>query len=160
VIVVSDASPLIGLAKIDHLYLLPDLFGTVTVPSAVHYELVVLGAGLAGAEQLAAVPWLHVQAVTSRIQVDYLRADLDPGESEALVLAQELGADRFLVDEERARAVARILGIPHIGTVGILVAAKRLDHIQRISPLLDQLQQHNFYLSQRLVRMVLQQVNE
>jgi uncharacterized protein len=51
-VVVANASPLIGLAKINHLHLLPSLFGAVTIPKAIYTELVVKGAGLPGLKQL------------------------------------------------------------------------------------------------------------
>ena len=158
--VVADASPLIGLAKLDHLHLLPWLFGSVTIPEVVYTELVVLGAGLPGSDAFARADWLQVQTVRDRIQVEYLRADLDPGEAEALVLAQETGARFFVVDEARARTVARLLTIPHIGTAGILVLAKQQGHVAQVAPLIDELRNHNFYLSDRLIRIILQQVNE
>jgi uncharacterized protein len=159
-VIVSDASPLIGLAKIAHLHLLPLLYGTIKIPTAVYTELTVSGVGRAGAEEMAQARWLQVEPVTDRFRVDYLRSDLDLGEAEALVLAQEKRADYFLVDEERARTVAKLLDIPFIGTAGILILAKRIGHIPAVAPLIFQLRRHQFYLSDRLVEMVLRQVNE
>lgn len=49
-IVVSDTSPIINLAIIEQLHLLPTLFERVTIPYAVYHEIVIAGAGLAGAE--------------------------------------------------------------------------------------------------------------
>lgn len=158
--VVADASPLIAFAKIGHLHLLPTLFELVTIPEAVHTEIVILGAGLSGAEDFARAEWLRVESVANQTRVDYLQVDLDRGESEAIVLAQEMQADRFLVDEERARAMARILQIPHVGTAGLLILAKQLGHIERVAPLLDQLASERFYLSSRLVRQILHESGE
>jgi uncharacterized protein len=159
-LVVADASPLIGLAKIDHLHLLSSLFGIVTIPGAVYTELVVKGAGLPGSEAIARAKWLQARTVTDRIQIDFLRADLDIGEAEAIVLAQEVGANPFLVDETRARTAAKLLDIPHIGTAGILILAKRRGHIVQIAPLLDALRARKFFLSDRLVRLILEQAGE
>jgi uncharacterized protein len=159
-VIVSDASPLIGLAKISHLHLLPLLYGTIKVPTAVYAELTVSGVGRAGAEEVAQASWIQVESVTDQLRVDYLRGDLDLGEAEALVLAQERHANYFLVDEERARTVAKLLRVPFIGTAGILVLAKRTGHIPAVAPLILQLRRHQFYLSDRLVEMILRQVNE
>lgn len=51
--VVSDASPLIALARIDCLELLPKLYDRVLIPSEVYAEVAVAGAGLPGAGQIA-----------------------------------------------------------------------------------------------------------
>jgi predicted nucleic acid-binding protein len=159
-IVVSDASPLIGLAKIAHLHLLPSLYRTVTIPEAVYAELTNRGAGRTGVDEFTQATWLQVSPVTDRLQVDYLRGDLDLGEAEALVLARERQAAYFLVDEERGRTVAKLLHIPHIGTAGILVMAKQTGHIPAVAPLILQLRRHRFYLSDRLVEVILHQVGE
>jgi uncharacterized protein len=98
--------------------------------------------------------------LTDRLKVDLLRADLDTGEAEALVLAQELSANPFLVDEARARTVAKLLEIPHIGTAGILILAKRRGYFAQIAPLIDDLRAQQFYLSNQLVRLILEQVGE
>ena len=49
-----------------------------------------------------------------------LAAELDDGEAEALVQAQERGAEFFLVDERRARQVAVRQGLTLYGTVRLL----------------------------------------
>ena len=158
--VVADSSPLIALAKINQLDLLPRLVGPITIPQAVHYELVVQGAGLPGSSQIAQADWITVREVTERTHVELLRTDLDFGEAEAIVLTQEIQARRLLVDEMRARMAAELLAIPHTGTIGLLVLAKRAGHLQQIAPYLDQLRTQNFYLSPALYQRILHQVGE
>lgn len=64
-IVVSNTSPLINLAAIDHLERLRDLYGTIYIPVAVYDEIVVYGAGLAGSEEVRDADWIIREAVTS-----------------------------------------------------------------------------------------------
>jgi uncharacterized protein len=74
---------------------------------------------------------------------------LDAGESEVLVLAQEIGATA-VIDERRGRNLAVALGIPQTGTIGILLAAKRAGSIPEITSLLNQLLENGVRLSPRL----------
>ncbi len=58
-------------------------------------------------------------------------------ESDAIVIAQELGSDLLLMDERKGRQIASSLGLNTVGLLGILVDAKRTGHIQQVEPLLD-----------------------
>jgi len=64
--VVSDASPLVSLARLGHLELLHALYGDVLVPEAVWQELVVQGAGQPGAAELGRAPWIRRCTVGNR----------------------------------------------------------------------------------------------
>jgi hypothetical protein len=63
VTVLSDSSPLITLAKIGRLDLLPQLYEKVTITPEVYAEVVVSGAGLAGSSQISAAKWIDVKPV-------------------------------------------------------------------------------------------------
>lgn len=92
-IVVSDTSPILNLARIARLELLPALYHQVIIPPAVHGELIASKRDLPPAIDLAAEPWLTVAVPKNQAEVQKLREDLDPGEAEAIVLAVELRAD-------------------------------------------------------------------
>jgi predicted nucleic acid-binding protein len=158
--VVADSSPLIALAKIEQIDLLPRLLGPILIPEAVYNEIVVLGAGMPGSSQIARADWIEVRSVSDPFQVELLQDDLDIGEAEAIVLAQEVQARRLLIDEMRARAAAELLGIPHTGTIGLLLLAKRAGYLDQIAPFLQQLRRHNFYLSSTLYQAILTQAHE
>jgi len=88
-VVVADAGPLIALARVRHLDLLRELYGAVRVPPMVHAELAI-GAGRPGAKVLAdafAAEWIAVKPVVDADVVASISRLLDPGESEAIVLA-------------------------------------------------------------------------
>lgn len=137
--VVSNTSPLINLARIARLDLLHQLYGELMIPEAVWDEVVVKGAGQAGADEVKAAFWIKTQATTDKLLVRALRHELDAGEAEAIVLALETGADLLLVDERLGREIARHLGLRYIGLIGVLIAAKRQGLIMEIKPLLDAL---------------------
>jgi len=136
-IVVSNASPLINLARIGHLDLLQAVYSELAIPQAVWEEVVVEGAGQPGAEQVRQANWIRVHPVTNRHLVKALRQDLDAGEAEAIALAAESGAELLIIDERLGRETARHLGLQCVGLIGVLVEAKHRGIIQAIKPYLD-----------------------
>ena len=92
--------------------------------------------------------------------MNYLRTDLDRGEAEVLVLAEELHADWVLLDETKARLAAQLLGLRFTGTVGLLLLAKRVGKIAAIRPLLDELRAKKFHLSEKVYCAALEQAGE
>lgn len=146
--IVCNAGPLISLARIERLSLLPALFGEIVVPPAVHRE-VTNDESLPGAKDLVHAGWLKLAEVQDRRAVERLLSSLDVGEAEALILAQELGATAA-IDEKRGRRLAADLGVPQTGTVGILLSARREGIVPAVRPLLDHLMANGVRLSSRL----------
>jgi uncharacterized protein len=148
VAIVCNAGRLISLARIGRLDLLPALFGDIIVPPAVYREVTGDGS-LPGAGDLAQVGWLKTAEIQDRGGVARLLSSLDAGEAEVLILARELKATAA-IDEKRGRRIAKELGIPQTGTVGILLTAKHTGLIPLLRPLLDQLMTKGIRLSSRL----------
>lgn len=119
-IVVSDTSPLSYLDQVGHLTLLQSLYDDIIVPPAVLDEL------RAASALHATFDWSFVRVVMpqSILRVEALLAELDRGESEAIVVALEIGADLLLIDEKTGRDVAKRMGIRRTGLVGVLLEAK------------------------------------
>ena len=88
-IVVSDTSPVLNLARIGRLNLLQSLYDRVLIPSAVFGELTDSRSDQPPAVDLASMPWLIVATPTDQKRVEELREELDAGEAEAIVLAIE-----------------------------------------------------------------------
>ena len=124
-IVVSDTTPLISLLKIGKVYLLEELFGRIFIPQAVFSELVVDKRFIKEADIIRNNSQIEVKEVGSLEAVDILRraTGLDIGESEAIVLADELRADVLLMDEAKGRNVSKDLGHNVMGTIGIIMVA-------------------------------------
>ncbi len=125
--VVSNTSPILNLAIIGQLELLPQQFGQVQIPLAVLSELKVLEDRPGSKEIHAAVDtgWIEVQEVSSQLSVQLLQQVLDQGESEAITLAIDLKADRILLDERDGREIAKSLGLKVTGVLGILLRTKQ-----------------------------------
>jgi hypothetical protein len=80
---------------------------------------------------------------------------LDLGESEAIALAEEISASQLLIDERAARKVAMARKLPLIGTVGILLLAKRRGLLDSVKDVLDEMKAQGMRISDRLYVQVL-----
>jgi len=119
---IVNATPLIALAAIGRLHLLPALFDEVIVPQAVYREVVIAGAGKPDADAWAAARWLRVMSPDQDTALDALLLGLDAGEMAVLLLARQIRPDWVLIDERQARRVAFALGLPVKGTLGVLLS--------------------------------------
>ena len=84
---------------------------------------------------------------------------VDDGEAEAMALASERGW-LLILDDLRARSVARNLSLAIIGTVGIMVQAKQSGIIPLLRPVLHDLETSGFYLSNALKEEALRLARE
>ena len=159
--IVSNTSPIINLACIGQLDLLPALFGTVVIPPAVFAETTVALPDAPGAAAIRAAPWIVRQPVANQPLVTALRLELDPGEAEAIACALENQAELLLIDERRGRRMAQQLGIPVVGLIGVLLMARRQQLITRLRPHLDDLRNvAGFWISTALYDRVLRDAGE
>lgn len=105
--------------------------------------------------------WLQVATAVNRPLVTQLETTLDPDEAEAIVLAVERASTLLLIDDRDGRQVARTLGVPLMGTLGVLLRAKALGHTRAVNPLLTELtEQHHFRLHPDLMLQVLAEAGE
>ena len=162
-VVLADASPLIGLSLIDHLHLLPGLFGTVWVAPRV-LEEVLTGKFDKGEPEIRAAlaaGWLQVcQAAPANVPL----MGLDPGETQSLLqactLLQQGKSPLLLMDERAGRAAAAELGLPCVGTAAVIATAKQTGLISSAAMVLEALFQTDFRLSKTIIRAVLETVDE
>ena len=161
--VVSDTSPIQGLAAIEQMDLLRAQFGDILIPPAVLAELKV-ETGFRGVKAIREAlkrGWLDVQAVQNVHLVRALGLELDQGESEAIALALEVNAPFVLLDEYDGRSKARALGLTTIGAVGILLRAKRDGNIQSLKEAMQALRREaGFFITEELYQQILAQADE
>ena len=148
--IVSNSSPLIALTQIRHLDLLERLFTTVLVPTAVTREAV----------SVVLPVWIVERSLSQPIGSRILRASLGPGESEAISLALEVGAQWVILDDRPARRLAEVLGLPVIGTLGVLLASKRRGFLSAVRPCLDDLVNSGFRIAPDLYERIVTDAGE
>ena len=126
-IVVSDSSPLIALARIGQLNLLAKLYRRILLPPEVGHEVTVAGQDLPGAEQVRGAAWIEVAAPRVAADPFFERGcrALGAGERGAILLAKATNADLTLLDESKARRIARDAGLSVVGCIGLLKAGWR-----------------------------------
>lgn len=124
--VVCDSTVLIGLAKIEKIELLKEIYKEVYIPEAVFTEVVGKGKGRPGVKEVKDAKWVYRKTVKDKRTVELLAAEMGRGEAEVLALGKELNADWLIIDDERARTAAISAKFKIIGLVGILLLAKQL----------------------------------
>lgn len=129
--VVADAGPVIALAKLDQLALLPRLYGEVAIPPAVRDEVLmpareprhpdaeVIEGAITDGQIVVIESGQDLKATWPE------RAALGLGEQQSIELAQRLNAAWLLIDDARARATALALGLHVKGTLGVVIDAQR-----------------------------------
>ena len=65
-----------------------------------------------------------------------------------------------MIDDQAARRCADVLGVRCIGTLGIVLRAKRLGRIPAARPVVERLRAAGMYLSERVLTPALELVGE
>jgi uncharacterized protein len=147
--VVSNSSPL--MEQLGQLQLLQKLFSSIFIPPAVLRET---------SPTVQMPEWIASHELEQPIGSQVLRSSLGQGESETISLAMEIGARWVILDDRPARRLAQGLGLPVIGTLGILVASKNRGFLSTVRPCLDTLMAKGFHVSPHLYAQVLTDVGE
>ena len=146
---VANSSCIIALDGTGHLDILQQLYGTILVPDAVATECA-----------LQIPHWILVRPIQNQAQARTLELELGPGEAEAIVLCSETSAVRIILDDKKARRIARQLGLPVTGTLAVLLRAKERAVIRAVGPVIDALRAVNFHVSKELIEETLRRAGE
>ena len=156
--VVVNNTPLVALWSLGRLDLLPALLGEIWIPPAVHEEFLAADPVLRRAD-LEDATWIHVTPLANpRRALSYV--GLDRGEAEVLALAEEREARLVVIDERRARQVARRMGFALTGTLGLLLLAKEESLLESLAEAISSLEAAGLHLSRPLVTRVLELAGE
>lgn len=154
-----DASPLILLTKAGQLDLLRLGGMDVVVPDVVVGEIGVRGPGDPTVQAIQQTLWLTA-VPTPPIPASVRACNLDAGESGVLAVAVAEPGSEVVLDDRAARRCARALGVPVLGTVGLVLTAKRLGSIPVARPVVEDLRRAGLYLDDAFVAAALKRVGE
>jgi predicted nucleic acid-binding protein len=154
---IVDTSPLILLHHIQRLDLLR-LAGRIVVPRAVLEEVAAKDPDRRLSRDVAALPWVE-EVAAGELTPAISRWSLGKGESAVLQIALDRSAVGIL-DDKRARSCAASLAIPVIGTVGLIVRARRMGLVSAVRPVLDQLASAGMFLSDKTRAEILRLLGE
>lgn len=156
--IVSNTTPIISLLKLGRLDILKELYAEINIPFAV-YEEIEAGRNKEYYKDLAQIDWINIIKIQDKQALKYF-LDLDSGEAEAIILATEINANLTLIDEKLGRFHAKHAGLKVTGTIGILIKAKNKGLIKELKPLLFDLTKKNVWISEKLIKEILEQVGE
>ncbi len=159
-LVVADTTPLSCLLRIGRTDILRTLFSDIRVPTAVADELD-RGGALVGDWRPSLLSFARIEPLDPSPLLTVLLDELDAGEAAALALATQLRADLVLLDELRGRAVAARLGVPALGTLGLIALAKKRGVIAAARPVIAQVRaEGGLWVTDKLVAEVLARIGE
>lgn len=147
-IVISDTSPINYLLLIGKIELLPLLLGQVIIPTAVYAELQAEKTPQIVRDFFENAPeWIEIRQ--PQVLIDEDLDELDIGEREAIVLAEELKADVLVMDEKKGREAALKRNLPIVGTLSILERAAEKDLLD-FTETLQKLKSTGFFVAPAL----------
>jgi hypothetical protein len=157
--IVCNSGPLIALGILGKLELLQSLFDEVLIPDAVQREIVQGGVKLAALESFQMALWIRVFPPGQNDAL--LAALLDTGEAAVIALARTLGIGVVLIDERKARKVARdVYGLQPVGTARVLIEAKKKGLLTEIAPSLEVLRREGYWIHEDIVHAALREAGE
>jgi len=143
-IVISDTSTLILFHKIDKFDLLRKVYHTLITTPEVAKEF---------GENLP--EWIEIESVSDKKYQEFLETQLDRVEATAIALAKEMSDPLLLLDDLKARKLARRLNLKITGTLGVINKAKQLGIIDKVKPIIDKLLGTDFRISEKIINEIL-----
>jgi predicted nucleic acid-binding protein len=156
---VVNASPIITLAKIERINLLPQLCDEMVIPQGVADEI------QQGDYNDNALAWIRTEGkafVKPSIGIDPVVAswDLGPGESHVLSWGVRHPGYEAILDDRAARKAANILQVPVRGTLSIIVLAKQEGYLSSAKAEFERLVESGFRVGTDVLLRVLELVGE
>ena len=156
-IVIADTSPINYLVQIGEVGVLPKLYDSILIPPSVRNELQHPRAPDAVRRWINQPPeWLQVRASSLTPDSELLEADIEVGERDAILLAQELAADELIMDDLGGRREAERRRLSVTGAIGVLRAAAKLELLD-FRDAVDRLLRMNFRIEKEFLNRLIRE---
>lgn len=147
--IISDTSCIIILSRIQQLDLLQKLFGNIIITKQVAKEY-----------KDSLPDWIEVVELSNNKIFDFLLHQLDIGESSSIAKALEYENALLIIDEAKGRKISKNFNINIIGTIGVIIKAKKQGIIPQARPIIDQLIFSGFRISDEFLDIIFSTLNE
>ncbi|MCG6141364.1 DUF3368 domain-containing protein [Leptospira mtsangambouensis] len=141
--VISNTSCLILLSKIRQLDLLNTLYNSIIITDTVKTEF---------GENIP--HFIKIKNPNQEFSVKSLEQILDSGEASTIALALESKNSLVILDDLKARKIAKNLGLKITGTLGILAKAKKLGIIDDLEKQINELQRKGIWISEPVINEI------
>jgi len=148
-LVIADTSCLIIFDKIEGFEILKKVYDEIITTPEIQNEF---GKPLP--------KWIKIESVKDKKYQRFIETQLDLGESSAIALAIEHEYALLILDDLRARRVAKRLGLMFTGSLGVINKSKELGVIEKIRPLIDKLKRTDFRVSDKVIDELTKRNNE
>ena len=156
---VANTGPVIALASIDRLDILRTFFISVQIPQAVYDEIMQGGSRFTGLAAYRRANWIAMVPDTALDPL--LSTVLDKGEAAIVTLARASSAAVVLIDESKARKIARtIYGLRVIGNARVLLEAKRHGMLDNVVAALQAMREYGYWIHDAIVQYALREAGE
>lgn len=147
-IIIADASCLIALTNINALWILENVYQKVYITQTILNEY-----------ELPIPNFIEVKEVIDLNLLRVLNGYLDPGEATAIALGIENPESILILDDLKGRKEAQKLKLRFTGTLGVLIRAKKENHITDVLFYIDLLRESGFRISEKIIDLAIQQSN-
>lgn len=155
-VIVSDTTAISNLIQFGEIQLLQKIFGEIIIPRTVQKELLKLKSHSILVNKFIHFDWVTVKNSTQSPNFKQLKKVLDDGEAEAISMAIELKADFLIIDEKEGRRIASEKDLKVIGTLGVLIEARKRGFIESLEKKALELKEKGFWVSQGLINQIIE----
>jgi uncharacterized protein len=158
--IICDTSVWLYIGRIGQLELLRHLYDPVYATETVCAELDIGRISRLDTPDVRQLAWVHIVQPSQQEIAKLPTNRLGQGEQSVLAYAHFHAVSTAALDDRQARTLAHQLGLRVTGTIGIILRAKRAKLVTSIRPLLADLQQQGFHISEALLEYALQRAGE
>ncbi|MCF8365474.1 MAG: DUF3368 domain-containing protein [Bacteroidales bacterium] len=155
-LIIADTGAIISLGLAGKIELITKVFSEFYIAGAVYEELIKY-------ENPNFDSTIRTDLKSRVVEIkskNFLSMIMDYGESEYVILYEELKADYLLIDDGKARKVAESLNVNCIGSIGLLIRAKQKGFLDELKPIFENWISNDRYFSKHLLNKILIQTGE